>query len=98
MISRNCRGRKARAMTVAPMNAKAMLPVIVVAAAVVSAQTIPCTVQSVNRYADRDAKLTVRCDTNGDPIIPKGTTFTLQRPRGEGSGDAGTLASKPLFN
>lgn len=39
--------------------------------------TVNCTVQSVSTYADKDAKLTVRCDTNGTVIIPKATTFTV---------------------
>ena len=39
--------------------------------------TINCTVQSVSAYADKDARLTVRCNTNGKPLIPKGTAFTV---------------------
>lgn len=43
----------------------------------VTPSTVTCTVVSVGRYADLDAKLTVRCDTNGKPLIPKGTPFTI---------------------
>src|SRR5687767_4334425 len=44
----------------------------------VGAQTsIPCTVQSVGTYADKDARLTVRCNTNGDPMMVKGTAFPI---------------------
>lgn len=39
--------------------------------------TVTCTVQSVGKYADGDAKLTVRCNTNGAPVIPKATAFTI---------------------
>jgi hypothetical protein len=39
--------------------------------------TVSCTVQSVSAYADRDAKLTVRCNTNGKVSISKGTAFTI---------------------
>lgn len=41
--------------------------------------TVTCTVISVARYADLDAKLTVRCNTNGTPVFPKGLTFTLPK-------------------
>lgn len=39
--------------------------------------TVACTVTSVGSYADKDAKLTVRCNTNGVVLIPKGTAFPL---------------------
>jgi hypothetical protein len=38
---------------------------------------VSCTVQSVSAYADRDARLVVRCNTNGSPLITKGTAFTI---------------------
>lgn len=43
--------------------------------------TVTCTVQSVGKYADGDAKLTVRCNTNGTPVIPKTTAFTITPPK-----------------
>lgn len=42
--------------------------------------TLMCTVQSVGKYADQDAKLTDRCETNGKVIVPKGTKFTITLP------------------
>lgn len=42
------------------------------------APLVTCTVQSVGTYADGDAKLTVRCNTNGKTIIPKGSVLTVQ--------------------
>jgi hypothetical protein len=43
--------------------------------------TVSCTVQSVSNYADKDARLTVRCNTNGAVSVPKGTAFSLTVPR-----------------
>lgn len=54
------------------------LAVLVAAIAVVSAQgPVPCTVQSVGTYADKDAKLTLRCNTNGEPVMAKNTAFPI---------------------
>lgn len=42
---------------------------------------IECIVTSSSQvYADKDEKLTVRCDTNGTIEIPKGTKFTITLP------------------
>lgn len=60
----------------------ASLLTVLVAVVVTSAQapTVPCSVTSVGTYSDKDAKLTVRCDTNGTVVVTKGTTLTLSLP------------------
>lgn len=42
--------------------------------------TVNCVVESVGTYSDKDAKLTVRADTNGKIAIPKGFKFMIEVP------------------